>query len=37
MDRAAVHDVLENAQIEFGELLGKASRADLRLRSDGTR
>jgi hypothetical protein len=37
LDRAAVHDELERARIEFRELLDKASAASLRRRSSGTR
>ena len=37
LDRAAVHDELERARIEFRELLDKASAASLRRRSNGTR
>jgi hypothetical protein len=37
MDRAAVHDEMDRARIEFEQLLGKASPASLRRRSDGTR
>jgi hypothetical protein len=37
LDRAAVHDEMERARIEFRELLSKASPASLRRRSDGTR
>ena len=36
MDRAAVHDEMDRAQIEFEQLLEKASPASLRRRSDGT-
>jgi hypothetical protein len=37
MDRAAVHNEMDRARIEFEQLLGKASPASLRRRSDGTR
>jgi DinB superfamily len=37
MDRAAVHDEMDRARIEFEKLLDKASPASLRRRSDGTR
>jgi hypothetical protein len=37
MDRAAVHDELGRALIEFEQLLDNASPASLRRRSDGTR
>jgi hypothetical protein len=37
LDRAAVHDEMERARIEFKDLIGQATPADLRRRSDGTR
>ena len=37
LDRGAVHDEMEQARVEFSNLLGQATPADLRRRSDGTR
>jgi hypothetical protein len=37
LDRAAVHDEMERARIEFRNLLGQATSTNLRRRSNGTR
>ena len=37
LDRAAVHDEMEQARIQFSDLVGRATPADLRRRSNGTR
>ena len=37
LDRAAVHDAMDRARIQFSDLVGRATPADLRRRSSGTR
>ena len=37
LDRAVVHDEMEQARIQFRDLVGRATPADLRRRSNGTR
>ena len=37
MDRAAVHEEMEQARLTFRDLVSQAARADMRRRSNGTR